>query len=220
MSTAERFPGLFSFPTSAEPRPLIVAVCGSPAAGKTTVAAAIAAELGLLLLTRDELAAGLRLSRAAHSEATAGLQASEVVMTEGAASRRRSRPGQDDVRGQAETLLVETSCRFARRGMSLVVENSVLSRPLIDGLLAARARILAVHVIADPTVIHQRLRDRAGHGRPVGGIHPGDLTLLDQFERGEMQPSIFEPPAAAHHVVRIDTSTGGKPDISPVLDFL
>ncbi|MFY1595822.1 hypothetical protein [Micromonospora sp. WMMD737] len=45
-------------------RPVVVAVCGSPGAGKTTVAIASARRLGLPLLTRDELKTGLGLSSA------------------------------------------------------------------------------------------------------------------------------------------------------------
>lgn len=45
-------------------RPLVVAVCGSPGAGKTTVACATARRLGVPFLTRDEIKLGLGLSSA------------------------------------------------------------------------------------------------------------------------------------------------------------
>ncbi|GAA2895720.1 hypothetical protein Acy02nite_25670 [Actinoplanes cyaneus] len=172
-------------------RALVAAVCGSPGAGKTTTATAIARSLGLMLLTRDEISAGLHLSGV----------------------------NRDSSRGRAEALLVETACRFASAGTSVVVENSVLSRDLVDGLLATGARVVAVHVVADPEVIGRRLRDRAVHGRAVGGIRPGDLVLLDLFERGEMPSSIFEPPSGVHQLVRVDTSAGGEPAIA-VADLL
>ncbi|MFI1990477.1 AAA family ATPase [Actinoplanes sp. NPDC020271] len=170
----------------------IVAVCGSPGAGKTTTATAVAGALGLTLLTRDEISAGLHLSGVSR----------------------------DSSRGRAEALFVETACRFANAATSVVVENSVLSRDLVDGLRAAGARIVAVHVVADPSVIGQRLRDRTERGRTVGGIRPGDVVLLDLFERGEMRASIFEPPPGVHEVVRVDTSAGGPPDVSSVVGAL
>jgi len=45
-------------------RAVVVAVCGSPGAGKTTVASATARRLGVPFLTRDEIKAGLGLSSA------------------------------------------------------------------------------------------------------------------------------------------------------------
>jgi hypothetical protein len=49
-------------PTSHRGKALVIAVCGSPGAGKTTVGRAIASHLGVLLLTRDEITTGLRRS--------------------------------------------------------------------------------------------------------------------------------------------------------------
>lgn len=178
---------------------MVFAVCGSPGAGKTTVATAIAREFGLMLLSRDEISAGLHVSGV----------------------------GRSSSRARAESLLVFAACRFAGAGMSVVVENSVLSRELVDGLLAVGARIVVVHVVASADVIGGRLRDRVERGDPrrIQGpargdvVWPGDVVLLEQFERGEMRASIFEPPAGAHHVVQVDTSGGGEPAIGAVVSL-
>ncbi|MET7636924.1 hypothetical protein ACWD8L_33240 [Streptomyces sp. NPDC005133] len=94
--------------------------------------------------------------------------------------------------------------------MSFVVESSVLSRKLLDVLLASDARVLAVHVIAHESVIDERLRARAAEG---GGV---DRQLSSQFQRGEMKRSIFDPPGGVGAVVEVDTSDGGDPDIEPI----
>jgi predicted kinase len=178
---------------STSERGVVVAVCGAPGAGKTTVATAVARRLGMLLLTRDEFANGLRLS---------GVAA-------------------ESVRGRAEALFVEAAGRLARDGLSFVVESSVLSRALIDGLLAGAARVLMVHAVARDEVIGRRLGERVRRGRPgEDEIRDGDLRLLELFARGEMRESIFAPPPGAHAVLRIDTSEGGEPDVGAVLELI
>ncbi|GAA4603453.1 putative kinase [Actinoplanes octamycinicus] len=198
-------------------RAVVVAVCGSPGAGKTTTARKAAARLGVPLLSRDEIADGLRLSGVA-AEA---------------------------IRGRAETLLVEAAVRFAAAGLSFVLDNSVLSRSLVEGLLGVEARVLAVHVIARDEVIGARLRERVTAGRggrgdvagpglaggegepgsgdtaaPRGGVptvvRDGDRRLLALFEQGEMPRSIFEPPVGPHAVVELDTSDG-SPAVEPIV---
>ncbi|MGW1737096.1 AAA family ATPase [Streptomyces sp. NPDC001999] len=59
-------------------RPLEVAVCGPPGAGKTTVACATARRLGVPFLTRDEIKLGLRLSSASVAK-DGGVQLNLVV---------------------------------------------------------------------------------------------------------------------------------------------
>ncbi|WP_373367453.1 hypothetical protein [Micromonospora purpureochromogenes] len=49
-------------------RPVVIAVCGCPGAGKTTIASATAGRFGIPFLTRDEIKTGLGLSSASVAE--------------------------------------------------------------------------------------------------------------------------------------------------------
>ncbi|BCJ46933.1 hypothetical protein GCM10010168_35470 [Actinoplanes ianthinogenes] len=170
--------------------PVVVAVCGSPGAGKTTTARAVATRLGVPLLSRDEIADGLRLS---------GVPAAAI-------------------RERAEALLVTTATGLAAAGTSFVVDNSVLSGGLVDGLLGAGARLLAVHVVARDEVVGARLRERVAVGRPGETVvRDGDRRLLALFEQGAMRQSVFEPPAGPYPVVEIDTSDG-TPGVEQIVE--
>jgi predicted kinase len=179
-------------------RPLVVAVCGSPGAGKTTVACATARRLGVPFLTRDEIKAGLGLSAASVGKG-GGVQLNPDFHIAGGPLSLR-----------AEALMVNAARLLASSGVSFVVESSVLSRKLLDELLACGARVLAVHVVARESVIGERLRARTAEGRAV------DRQLASQFQRGEMKRSIFDPPGGVDAVIEVDTSDDGDPDIEPV----
>ncbi|CCK24969.1 hypothetical protein BN159_0590 [Streptomyces davaonensis JCM 4913] len=179
-------------------RPVVVAVCGSPGAGKTTVACATARRLGVLFLTRDEIKRGLGLS-AASVAGDGGVQfAPDFHVAGGPVSLR------------AEEAMVNTARLLASSGVSFVVETSVLSSRLLDALHSSDARMLAVHVVARESVIGERLRVRAAGGGAV------ERQLSAQFQRGEMKPSIFAPPGGVDAVVEVDTSDAGEPDIDPI----
>ncbi|WP_225824778.1 AAA family ATPase [Streptomyces naphthomycinicus] len=179
-------------------RPVVVAVCGSPGAGKTTVARATACRLGVPFLTRDEIKRGLGLSSASVAGDGGVRLAPDFDIAGGPLSLR------------AEAVMVDTARLLAFSGVSFVVESSVLSRTLLDALRAGDARVLAVHVVAPAPVIGERLRVRAAAGGPV------DLQLLTRFRRGEMKRSVFEPPGGTDAVLEVDTSDDGDPDIERV----
>ncbi|HEY0497228.1 MAG TPA: AAA family ATPase [Kutzneria sp.] len=120
-------------PPTPRGKPQVIAVCGSPGAGKTTVARAIASRLGLLLLTRDEIKNGLGLS-SGHEPA--------FHLAGGPYSQR------------AEAIMVDLARRLAVAGVSFVVETSVLPQELVDTVR------LWVHVVARPEVIDARLHAR------------------------------------------------------------
>ncbi|WP_051820682.1 AAA family ATPase [Streptomyces flavochromogenes] len=179
-------------------RPVVVAVCGSPGAGKTTVARATARRLGVPFLTRDEIKLGLGLSSATVAKDGGIRPAPDFHIAGGPLSLR------------AETVMVNTARLLASSGVSFVVESSVLSRELLDALLACDARVLAVHVVAREPVIDARLRARVAEGGAV------DRQLSSRFRRGEMKRSIFEPPPGADAVVECDTSDDDDPDIESI----
>lgn len=179
-------------------RPLVVAVCGSPGAGKTTVACATARRLGVPFLTRDEIKVGLGLSSASVAEDGDVRLDPDFHIAGGPLSLR------------AEAVMVDAARLLASSGVSFVVESSVLSRKLLDALLANDARVLAVHVVARESVIDERLHVRAAEGGAV------DRQLASRFRRGEMKRSIFDPPDGVDAVVEVDTSDAGEPDIEPI----
>ncbi|MGW1057069.1 AAA family ATPase [Micromonospora rubida] len=179
-------------------RPVVVAVCGSPGAGKTTVASATARRLGLPLLTRDEIKTGLGLSSASATQ-DGGVQLDPDFHIAGGPLSLR-----------AEAVMVDAARLLATSRVSFVVESSVLSHELLEALLACGARVLAVHVVAHEAVIRRRLHARAAKGAAI------DKQLESQFQRGEMKRSIFEPPAGLDAVVEVDTSDHEGPIIEPI----
>lgn len=179
-------------------RSVVVAVCGSPGAGKTTVASAAARRLRVPHLTRDEFKNGLGLSSASVAE-DGGVRFDEDYHIAGGPFSLR-----------AEDVMVDAARLLASSRVSFVVEDSVLSGELIDALHAGDARVLAVHVVAREAVIGERLRARAAEGRVVA------RQLAAQFQRGEMRPSIFEPPGGVDAVVEVDTSDHREPVIETI----
>jgi predicted kinase len=180
-------------------RPVVIAVCGCPGAGKTTIASATAGRLGIPFLTRDELKTGLGLSSASVAEDGRVRLDRAFHVAGGSVSHR------------AEAVMVDAVRLLAASGVSLVVESSVLSRELLGMLLACDTRVLAVHVVAQEAVIGRRLAARAAQGGAI------DQQLLDLFQRGEMKRSIFEPPESVEAVVEIDTSDQGDRAIETIV---
>ncbi|OLF08037.1 hypothetical protein BLA60_24510 [Actinophytocola xinjiangensis] len=180
-------------------RAVVVAVCGSPGAGKTTVARAVAGRLGVPCLTRDEVKVGLGLSGATIGAGRQLRFAEEFFVAGGAVSER------------AEEVMVEAAGVLAAGGVSFVVESSVVSERLVGVLVGAGARVLAVWVVARDAVIGERLRGRAAGGGAV------DRQLAEASRRGELRESVFEPAAGVTAVVRVDTSDRSSPDVVAVV---
>ncbi|SCG64757.1 AAA family ATPase [Micromonospora coxensis] len=179
-------------------RPVVIAVCGCPGAGKTTIAAATAGRLGIPFLTRDEFKVGLGLSSASVAHDGRVRLGQDFHVAGGPVSRR------------AEGVMVDAVRLLASSGVSFVVESSVLSDELL-AVLPPSTRVLAVHVVAQEAVIGRRLAARAADGGAV------DQQLLSLFQRGEMKRSIFAPPAGVDAVVEIDTSDDGTPAVETIM---
>ncbi len=183
----------------ASERAVVVAVCGSPGAGKTTVASATARRMGVPLLTRDTIKTGIALS-SAHVADDSKIHFNPNYHIAGGPFSLR-----------AETVMVNAARLFAAERVSFVVESSVLSEGLMNALFAADARVLAVHVVAREAVIGRRLHARVSDGRGI------DQQLADLFRRGRMRQSLFEPPSRVSDRVQVDTSDGGEPDLDGIL---
>lgn len=186
---------------------MVVAVCGSPGAGKTTVASATARRLRVPHLHRDQFKNGLGLSSASVTK-DGGIQFEQGFQVSGGPFSLR-----------AEDVMVDAARLLASSRVSFVVENSVLSHKLLDALLACDARVLAVHVVAREAVIGERLRARAAlidAEKTTIDLASSAQQLAAQFQRGEMKRSIFEPPGRVDAVVEIDTSDHENPVIEPI----
>ena len=170
--------------------PIVIAVCGSPAAGKTTIAAAVSKAVRVPLLTRDELAVGL------------GLGWKET--------------SRDEVRAAAEKALVSIANAFAASGVTFVMESSVLDESHLRPVLNRGGSVLAVHVVAPPSVIGGRLRERMAAG------DTGMQRLLEQHDSGIMVAEIFAPSPLASALVTVDTSSGitTSEHVAAVIDAL
>ncbi|MEH0845968.1 AAA family ATPase [Micromonospora sp. CPCC 205711] len=180
-------------------RPVVIAVCGCPGAGKTTIASATAARFGIPFLTRDEIKTGL------------GLSSASVVEDGWVRLDRDFHVAGGPVSLRAEAVMVEAIRLLAASGVSFVVESSVLSRELLGVLVAGGSRVLAVHVVAQDAVIGRRLGARAAEGGAI------DQQLLSLFQRGEMRRSIFEPSEGVDAVVEIDTSEHGARAVETIV---
>lgn len=147
-----------------------------PCGGETTIASAVSTALRVPLLTRDELAIGFAIG-------STGLSG-------------------DQVRAAAEQALISVADSLAASGVTFVMESSVLDEVHLRPVVSRGASVLAVHVVAPPTVIGDRLRERITAG------DAGMRRLLEQHEGGVMVPRLFEPSQLADSVVTVDTASG------------
>jgi predicted kinase len=169
-------------------KPLLVVVTGPPAAGKTTVARALAARLRLPLIAKDTIKEAL----------FDGLGAGDLEW-----SRRL---------GEATYLtmqrLVEDS---VAAGAGLVLEaNFVRGSELAARLAELPARFVQIHCGAPFEVLLERYGERARHPGHVDSERIG--ALQDAVETGRHEP--LDLPG---ETIRIDTS-GGPVDFAALGD--
>jgi predicted kinase len=171
--------------------PTIIIVTGPPAAGKTTVAHRIAADLVLPLLSKDEL-----------KELLADALGVEGLVWSG-------RLG-----GASFALLPFLAGRLLGSRVSLVLEANF--DPARDGLryreLLAAAEVTVVQVVceADPTTRHARYRQRAASG----ARHPIHLDTDPSVQRRMDNGGALDLPGS---VVRVDTSDFDSVDLGAVV---
>lgn len=186
---------------------MVVAVCGSPGAGKTTVATATARRLRLPFLTGDAFKNGLGLSSASLAQDGSVQFDPDFHISGGPFTLR------------AGDVMVEVARLLASSQVSFVVEGSVLSPTLLTALRACDARVLAVHVVAREELIGERLRARAvalAAEQTITDLSAAAHQLASKFERGELKRSIFEPPDGVDAVIEVNTSDHQVPGIEPI----
>lgn len=171
----------------------IVVVSGPPASGKTTVADAVAGELGLPLIAKDRLKETLYDS----------LGTGDVAW-----SQRLGRAAMALLYASLESQL------SARR--AVVVEANFAASQARAALLRLRARLpfvpLEIHCTAAPDVLVARYVERAGT-RHVGH--------LDEFRVDEIRAAILDgrngPLELGDDVIVVDTTDPGAVDLDSLI---
>ena len=132
----------------------VVLVMGVSGAGKTTVGARLAAELGWVFLEGDDLHPAANIAKM-----TAGV------------------PLNDADRAPWLAAIGKAIDSWAARGTSGVVAASVLKRAYRDGLRAARPQVELVYLHGERALLASRLARRKGHFMPPGLLDSQLATL-------------------------------------------
>lgn len=168
-------------------------VTGPPAAGKTTIARALATELGLPLLSRDALKEILF---------------EELGWSDRAWSQRLGRA--------TWPLLYHVVAEELRAGRSLVVEanfDPALAAPEFGRLPSFRA--FQVYCTAEPEVVHKRFAARAHDG----SLHPGhvDETISAEIDAA-LDADRWAPLDLGGEKIVVDTSGPAQVAIGPIAE--
>ena len=176
--------------------PLLLIVSGAPASGKSTLAGQLAREFRLPLFSKDLIKEAL-------------------YDTLGAPTREQSRA----LGGAAYRVLYTIAGRLIDNGLGVVVEGNFTrgrSEAELQPLLA-RSRGLLLHCYATREQISQRYLRRAVSGERHSGHH--DVIALPDV-LADLDAGLYEPLALDIPALRLDTSTGYRPDYASVLAFI
>lgn len=180
------------------PVPLLVIVCGKPATGKTTLAARLAADLGLPLFTKDNLKETL-------------------FDTLGSADRAWSRR----LGVASMELLGHIAGTLVAAGQSLIVEANFSAEhatPFYQSLVERHGvRIAQVCLTAEPETILRRFEQRAASGER----HPGHVELanMDEF-RAALLHTPYAPLPLTGALFVVDTTDFATVDYERLLSEL
>ena len=168
--------------------PRLIVVSGPPAAGKTTLAEALRARLGLPLVAKDTLkeALGGALGTVGRDESSrlggAVHEAMRVVVTE-----------------------------LLAQGISVIAEGNFTRRSWLVGGLPP-CRIVQIHVTAAPEALRERLHERDTHRHPVHYDREAADEIAERVAAGEWDALPLDG-----ELIRIDTTDGfPNPDALPL----
>jgi predicted kinase len=184
--------------------PLLVIVSGPSASGKTSIVRDLAAELGAIVLSKDDVKEALfdTLGNPADEDESGRLDIASLVVME--------RLGR----------------RILEGGASLVVEGNFWRNQseMALGPLAARARAAIVHFTVAPATMAARIKKRIEGSKERHPGHSDDaahvVALLDKpAELVGNRPDV-EPPNLDLPIRQIDTSGGKVPSAEQIAEWV
>ena len=192
-----------SQPETAPGRPSLILIGGSPASGKTTLAAEVARALGLPLFRKD----GFKEALAdALTEAGASIADEDVEVSRrlGLSAVRLLYNVAGDVLDAGQSCVLESNFH---RGLS---ETDL--RPLLE---RADGRLIHCEATREVILARYQERDRAGERHPVHLDADRIEDITAALDAGDFAPLDLPVPT-----LRVDTTDGYRPSIAEVIAWV